>query len=501
MDRWKAPLYDKMSSHRKQNTSSFHVPGHKSGRGLDLDPVSGNLLKDVMSIDFTEISGLDDLHQPDGVIREAQELAAECFGAEQTFFLVNGSTVGNLAMILALCDRDDIIIVQRNVHKSVIHALMLSGAKAVFLPPRRDTRTGIATGIDLHDVEAALNAYPEAKGVLITNPNYYGFGVDVAAVAKRVHKHRKPLLVDEAHGAHFGFHPKLPRSALSSGADVVVQSTHKMLSGLTMGAMLHVQGKLFPRDRLTQRLSMLQSSSPSYPILASLDLCRRMMHTEGEQRLNTGLEVIQHFVLSMKEYAWFDINHSFEMTSTGQLHPAYETKDPFKIIICDRTGTLSGFALQNELEKHGCIMEMADLQNVLALFSLASTKQDANRLKDALLRISQQFVLHQKEHLGGLTNIYKIPLFNKVTSPISLDINANYSTSSERINIRSVRLRDAVGERAAEMVIPYPPGIPILFPGEPISAETAEYLQHLAASGAKFQGTEEAHLQTIQVFC
>ncbi len=294
LDPHRAPLYEAVIAHASKGAVSFHVPGHKSAKGAA--GAGSDTLSGVMSIDFTEIAGLDDLHHPQGAIMEAQQLAAQCFGADATFFLVGGSTVGNMAMILSVCEPGELLLVQRNVHKSVIHGLMLAGARAVFLPPRRDTQTVQLVGVEPEAVSKALDLYPEAKGILVSNPNYYGLGMELKQLAELAHRHDKPLLVDEAHGAHYGFHPLLPASAISCGADVVVQSTHKMLSAMTMGAMLHVKGNRVEQGLLRQRLVMLQSSSPSYPIMASLDLSRMQMHTAGRESIQRGLEAVNFFL-------------------------------------------------------------------------------------------------------------------------------------------------------------------------------------------------------------
>lgn len=213
--RERAPLAEAMALYRKRGASSFHVPGHKNGRAYETDMYMVDMLREAMRIDVTEITGTDDLFHPEGAIREAQELAADCFGAEESFFLVGGSTAGNLALILTICrEPGDLILVQRNVHKSVLNGLMLAGAKAVFLQPELDKRSGLAIAPSAATVAAALGAYPEAKGVFITMPNYYGMGSDLRPLAEACHERGVPLLVDEAHGAHYGQHPQLPMNAV-----------------------------------------------------------------------------------------------------------------------------------------------------------------------------------------------------------------------------------------------------------------------------------------------
>jgi arginine decarboxylase len=485
----RAPLYDQMLLHHSQNHTSFHVPGHKNGAGID--PKAHETFAPLLSMDYTEIASLDDLHRPEGVIKEAQQLAAACFGAEQSFFLVNGSTVGNLAMILTVCAFNDILIVQRNVHKSIIHGLMLAGAKVVFLPPRWDEASGLATGVNLKDVIQAMIDYPAAKGVLLSNPNYHGMGIALADIAKAVHANGMPLLIDEAHGAHYGFHPRLPGSALSSGADIVVQSTHKMLTAMTMGAMLHVQGNRVDRDILQQRLGMLQSSSPSYPIMASLDLCRRWMDTEGERSLDSGLRVIDnlHQQISL-HLPYIGVLKRDKDTSS------YDTLDPFKITIHDRSGTYTGYQLRDKLGQAGCDAEMADVKHVLLHLSFASTNEDVDRLIKALLDIFTPIRLKKQDISQEISNNNSIPPFSQISAPITMQLPQQRVSA----NVKAIPLKQALGYRAAEMVIPYPPGIPILYYGELITGETITYLQLAAKEGATFQGTKDISLTDILVF-
>jgi arginine decarboxylase len=485
----RAPLYDQMLLHYLQGHTSFHVPGHKKGTGID--PTAQEMFTPLLSLDYTEIPSLDDLHRPEGIIREAQQLAADCFGAEQTFFLINGSTVGNLAMILTICAYKDILIVQRNVHKSIIHGLMLSGAQVVFLPPRWDEASGLATGVNLTDVIRAMNDYPTAKGVLLSNPNYYGMGIELDDIAKAVHSHGMPLLIDEAHGAHYGFHPRLPKSALSSGADIVVQSTHKMLTAMTMGAMLHVQGNRVDRDILQQRLGMLQSSSPSYPIMASLDLCRRWMDTRGESSLDKGLGVIDY----LHQHISLNLPNIGILTRAEDLK-SYETLDPFKITMHDRSGTLTGYQLRDKLGQAGCDAEMADARHVLLHFSLASTEADVNRLIHVLLDIFRPICLKKQDISEEISNNNSIPPFSQISSPILMQ----FPQQRDSANVKAIPLKQAQGFCAAEMVIPYPPGIPILYYGESITVEAITYLQLAAQEGASFQGTKDPSLTDILVF-
>ncbi|NEW09619.1 aminotransferase class I/II-fold pyridoxal phosphate-dependent enzyme [Paenibacillus sp. SYP-B3998] len=494
-NRFKTPLFEAMLAHHHSNSTSFHVPGHKSGRGVMEE--AREFFYPVMSMDFTEITGLDDLHHAEGAILEAEQLAADCFGAEETYFLVGGSTVGNLAMITTVCEPNDLILVQRNVHKSVIHGLMLAGARAIFLTPAWDSETGVATGINIEDVKQALAKYPEAKALFLTNPNYYGMGIELKPFAELMHKHGKMLLVDEAHGAHFGFHEEVPISALSCGADAVVQSTHKMLTAMTMGAMLHVQGPRIDRETIKQRLAMLQSSSPSYPILASLDLARKRMHTEGSTWLEQGLEVVKEFrgLLNKLEVLGYFMKDSPIAKGHGNV-----TVDPFKVSIYDRTGRLSGSELREQLEAQGCFVEMADPRQVLLVFTPASSRDDAQRVYQALCNICLGLGGQKKELQAPISNISILLQDAPISTPIVFGLRELRKTGAEESNVRTATVQEAIGKRSADMVIPYPPGIPYLYPGEIISMSMAEALQQLADNGIRFQGTAFGQTQKLKIY-
>lgn len=483
MDKQSAPLYERLVQHSQGKHVSLHVPGHKAGQGLDEEARA--YYESIMQLDVTEITGLDDLHHPEEAIQQAQQLAADCFGAEESFFLINGSTVGNLTMILSVCRRGDLLLVQRDAHKSVIHGLMLAGARAVFLNPEIDPATGLTLGIRPEDVRVALQKYPEAKGLLITRPSYYGTAIPLEAIVHTLHEYDKPLLVDEAHGAHFGFHPALPKSALSCGADVVVQSTHKLLTAMTMGAMLHVQGERVDRKEIKRYLTMLQSSSPSYPLMASLDLSRRQMHMQGMELLEQGIRIIDQLLEKMKD------NDRFELLMPEQTNEI--GRDPFKMIVKDVTGALSGFELKDALEERGCFVELADPQAVLLVFSLASTEEDARRLAQALIEIGERYPSFPQ----SIDTVPALPSYSAMTGlsePVSFDESVYRQKGTAQ-----VPLDDTVGLKSAEMIVPYPPGIPVLCPGEQISSDVVRYLRQLVQMGARIHGLIEGDEPKLSV--
>ncbi|THF74460.1 aminotransferase class I/II-fold pyridoxal phosphate-dependent enzyme [Cohnella fermenti] len=475
-----APLYEALLLHAQRNASSFHVPGHKQ-RGIGYVSDKASIYRELLAIDVTELSDTDDLHHPEGVIAEAERLVAECFGAETSCLLVGGSTAGNLAMILGSCAPGELLLVQRNVHKSVIHGLILAGARAVFLTPEIDPETGLALAPSAGTVAEALGRYPEAKGILLSNPNYYGHASDLRGAIEHAHRCGIPVLVDEAHGPHFGQHPALPASALSLGADAVVQSAHKMLSAMTMGAYLHLQGERIDRQAIRQALRMVQSSSPSYPIMASLDLARWQVDSEGSglfrealraaERIRGGLEGSPIRTLPLASPLW--------------------RADPLKVVLTDATGTLSGLALRDELEALGCLAEMADDRYVVLALGTGTKAEDGDRLANAAAAIIHKFGLAGRSYSvkNSLSPIE--PADSLISSPVAF--------SRGTLPTELVALEEAEGRLCGEWVIPYPPGIPELYPGEAVTLGAIRRLQQWRLQGARIQGAEDPRLERIRV--
>lgn len=440
----------------------------------------------ILQIDQTEIDGLDDLHNPEGAIAEAQRLTAQLYGADQSYFLVNGSTSGNLAMIMAVCKKGDPIIVQRNVHKSVIHGLMLAGALPIYVSPKIDEDTGIAAGVAPEQIKRAIEAYPEVKAVLITYPNYYGMGSDVEEIAAAAHAKGIPLLVDEAHGAHYGFHPDYPKSSVRLGADIIVQSMHKMGTSLTMGGQLHVVGNRIDRDRLTFMLSVFQSSSPSYPIMASLDVARRWLYENGTEAFSHAKQLADDLRYRFKDSKIFHIfEHNLHKT-------AFVTLDPLKITVQPKVEKLSGFQLKNQLSELGCPVELADLDHILLVLGAGTRQKDINRLSEALIAISAGAKTYKKKEPPGY-------VANKSIEPPEIEL-AAFSLDQWNTSVKtSIPLRQAAQRVSAEMIIPYPPGVPFVHIGEQWTADKIEKLMILKNQGARFHGTADPHLNTVQV--
>lgn len=454
-----APLYDALLRHANKYGADFHVPGHK--RGKVFDEAGRALFKQVLQLDLTEIGDLDDLHQPTGVIMQAQKLAAEAFSVKQTAFLVGGSTVGNVALIMATCQPGDEIIIQRNSHKSLFSGCMLAGARPICLQPEFDHVAGIYTSVTLEKLQQCLQRYPKAKAVFLTSPNYYGSIQPIKQIADVCNDYGVPLFVDEAHGAHFSAHPDLPPSATTCGAVAVVQSTHKMLPAMTMGSMLHMNGTSDFRDKILHVLATLQSSSPSYPIMASLDLARRYYAVRARMDISQSLPHIQRLRDKLNQ-------------QTGWV--ALSFADPYKIIL-QRQGW-SGYEVEAGLRAQGVMLELADMRNVLCLLPLAIGEQQCSTLLSAVHKWSMKEI----KPTHNMVNVRSLHL-PEISEPLPI---------SEIVKQRGewVPLKRAQGRLAKQMVLPYPPGIPAILPGETYTASLVEDLIKLQHAGARLQGIQ-----------
>ncbi|MBG9692199.1 aminotransferase class I/II-fold pyridoxal phosphate-dependent enzyme [Lysinibacillus sp. fkY74-1] len=469
----KKPIIEGLERFRQQQNISFHVPGHKHGELSHLPQA----FKDVMRYDVTELSGLDDLHYPEEMILEAEHLLADTYGAMKSFFLVGGSTVGNLAMIYATCQKGDTIIVQRNAHKSIFHAIELVGAKPIFVSPIWDERTLTATHVTFLDLKEAVENYSEAKAVVLTYPTYYGVtSNEIQQQITYCHEKGIPVLVDEAHGAHFQACSLFQPSALSLGADVVVQSAHKTLPAMTMASFMHVRSELIGADKIHHYLRMLQSSSPSYVLLASLDDARYYVQTYME---SDGAYIIE------KRNQWIEA-----LRSIGSLD-VIEVDDPLKLLL--RVKGYSGFQLQEALEAKQVYGELADRNQVL--FILPLLKQGHTypfaeirvRIKEAVTLLLEAA---KTDNIKASQTAYK---FVQLTEPVyTFDEMAS-------LNKEWLPYMRTIGRISASMIIPYPPGIPLLVPGERITVAKLSQLEELLAAGATFQGNHRLTEKMIQV--
>lgn len=465
------PLVERLTQFIQQRPVSFHVPGHKYGQLSELPPI----LKDALTYDVTELNGLDDLHEPEEVIKEAEQLLAKVYKAETSFFLVNGSTVGNLAMIYATCTNGDTVIVQRNAHKSIFNAIELVGAIPVFLTPEWDPQTNTSGIVSRETIRQALEKYPQCKAVILTYPTYYGITGDILQQTIQLcHDHHIPVLIDEAHGAHFIAGESFPTSAITLGADVVVHSAHKTLPAMTMASFLHVNSTLVSSEKVKKYLTMLQSSSPSYILMASLDDARSYIESYTEED--------EQYFLQMRE-------ELIERLATIQGLHLITTDDPLKLLL--RVNNYTGFQLLEALEAQQIYGELADPYQVLFVLPLLKKGQalEVKAVYEQIQRAVQVLILEKEE---------------TVISPIQLPMNQmtqlHYGAKElEKLSTIWCSFENSVGKVSAEMITPYPPGIPLLMAGEKITEATIETIQLLIAVQARFHGNIELKEQKILV--
>ena len=480
----KTPLFDAIVSYANENKISFHTPGHKHGKGM-LKVFKQFVGDKVFRLDLSVMSEVDSLHEPSTVIKEAQVLAAKAYGADYSFFLVNGTTGGNQAMILSVCDPGDKIIIPRNAHKSVISAVILAGAEPVYIMPKIDEVSDLILNLTPAQVEEACRQHPDAKAVLVTNPTYFGLTADLEAIAEIVHQYDKILLVDEAHGAHLHFHSDLPKSAIDSGADMCVQSTHKHLSALSQGSMLHVKGVRIDILRLKTTLQMLQTTSPSYVILGSLDLSRYQMVHGGEQALAEVIQMCEDTRAKINKIPGLSCLTREQVRKIPNLD-----LDPTKLTVSTKGLPCSGYDMAKILNsEYGIQTEMADFQNVLLFVSLGNTAKELKRFVSALEKI----VVDYKDMFLNTKKRKRVVFPTFVPRK---EVNPREALTKLT---RKIPFKRSVGKVCAEIVCPYPPGIPVLCPGEVITQEIYTYLMNVLDSGARINGQSDGRLQTIKV--
>ena len=475
------PLFDALLAHRNRHPIQFHIPGHKKGQGMD--PAYREFVGDnVLSIDLINIAPLDDLHAPKGVIAQAQELAAEAFGADHTFFSVQGTSGAIMTMILTVVGPGDKIIVPRNVHKSIMSAIVFAGAIPIFIHPEVDTELGISHGISPESVERALTTYPDAKAVLVINPTYFGFVADLKRIVDIVHARNIPVIVDEAHGVHIKFHDDLPLSAMQAGADMAATSIHKLGGSMTGSSVLNVKEGLVSVKRAQSVFSMLTTTSTSYPLLASLDTARRQLAVHGNDLLDVAIRLAKD--------ARKRINNIAHLHCVGRERlgtSATYDMDPLKLLISVKDLGITGHIAEEWLRHNANLeVELSDLYNILCLVTIGDSKKEINLLINALKRMSQAF---DSEATITETNV-NIP---EIPALAMTPRDAFYAQTE------SMPLAESEGYICAEFIMVYPPGIPLFIPGEIITQSNIDFIQMNVEAGLPVQGPEDSTLKNIRV--
>lgn len=477
MNQNSAPVYEALQKFRNMRVVPFDVPGHKHGRGNP--ELTAFLGQQCVAVDVNSMKPLDNLCHPVSVIREAEMLAADAFGAVNAFLMVGGTTSSVQSMILSACKRGDKIILPRNVHRSVINALVLCGAVPVYVNPEVDTRLGISLGMEREQVQKAISENPDAVAVLVNNPTYYGICSDIKAIAKMAHDAGMLCLADEAHGTHFYFGENMPVSAMAAGADMSAVSMHKSGGSLTQSSLL-LTGENINSGHVRQIINLTQTTSGSYLLMSSLDISRRNLALRGRE--------VFAKVVSMANYARDEINsiggyYAFgsELINGNSIFDF----DMTKLSVYTRDIGLAGIEVYDILrDEYDIQIEFGDIGNILAYLSMGDRPQELERLVSALAEIRR---LYEKDKSGLLSQEYIDP--EVVTSPQE----AFYARK------KSVPIIESAGLVCSEFVMCYPPGIPILAPGERITKEILDYILYAKEKGCSMTGPEDPDILNINV--
>lgn len=477
-----APLAEAVLHYAGLGVLPCHTPGHKGGCGAH--PMLHRFFtEEGLRADVSLSAELDDLHAPTGCIRAAEELAAEAYGADAAYFMVNGTTGAIHTMLMASLAPGDVLLVPRNVHRSIMGAMILAGVRPVYLQPAIDTRLGIAMGVSLAAVECAVREHPEARAALLVYPTYYGVTTELAAIADFLHAHDMLLLTDAAHGAHFAFSEELPPSAMAAGADLSAESTHKLLGSLTQSSMLLARGRRVPEERIRAASGIMQSTSPNEILLASLDLARAQMAEEGRERLAAAIPLANDLRRRINE-----IEGLWAFGAEYMGAPGCAALDPLKITVQVTGCGLSGFAAEEELRRRGVAVELADARNVLLLLSYADGARETERLFAALRDMAATCApMCTSRGAAAFLSLPPIP-------EMGMEPRAAYFAPRECVCVAS-----AEGRIAAETVVFYPPGIPVLAAGDVIDGATLAYLAAMKTIGARVVGAADASLRTLLV--
>lgn len=473
----KMPIYEALLRYRKNRIVSFDVPGHKQGRGTP--ELTGFLGENAMSVDVNSMKPLDNLCHPVSVIRDAEKIAADAFGAENVFFMVNGTSSAVQAMVMYACKCGEKIILPRNVHRSAINAMVVNGAIPVYVNPGVDKKLGIPLGMSVDDVKTAIRENPDAKAVLVNNPTYYGICSNLKEIVKIAHEAGMLVLADEAHGTHFYFGENMPMNAMAAGADIAAVSMHKTGGSLTQSSFL-LMGKNINAGYMRQIVNLTQTTSGSYLLMSSLDIARKNLALDGKEIFNK--------VVDFAEYARSEINKigGFYAFSKELINgdTVYDF-DTTKLSVHTRDMGLAGVEVYDILrDDYDIQIEFGDIGNILAIISVGDRKLEIERLIASLGDIKR---LYTKNPVGMLNHEYINPV-------------VEYSPQTAfYANKKSVKIEESCGMISTEFVMCYPPGIPILAPGERITKDALEYIIYAKKKGCFMTGTEDMKIEYINV--
>jgi arginine/lysine/ornithine decarboxylase len=495
------PLVEALRAYRERHTAAFHTPGHKLGAGAPAD-LSDALGERFLTADMGIANGLDDTQESGGLLRRAEDLAAQAWGAERAFFVPNGSSGGLQTLVMAVAGPGDEVIVPRNAHKSLLAGLILGGALPVYVEPTVDDDWQVAVNVPLEAFVAAIEAHPRARAVFVTSPSYNGFCADVPGLAAAAHAAGLPLVVDQAWGAHLRFSPALPIDAMAAGADAAVVSVHKLLAGLSQASVVLARGGRIDVDRLRTMVTMLRTTSPLAAIYLSIDAARRQMVEGGEALWGEALRLAALARTRLAATTGIVVLDRDDALRSGSVD-----FDPVRLTISAADLDLAGYELERRLRAdHAVAVEAADAHNIVANITFGDSAGTVDRLVVALETIAADADAGLAERTraraaaGGAPEAGGGKKAASAASP-TLPFFTRLACSPREAFFgpaEALPLSACVGRVSAEMVVPYPPGIPVLGPGEEISAETVGYLA-AAARGALVQGPRDLSLATLRV--
>lgn len=468
-------LYDELRNYAKSDYYPFHMPGHKRRLGEFMNPIEA---------DITEIEGFDNLHHAEGILKEAKERAAAVYKSRNTYFLVNGSTAGILSAVSACTSIGGKILMARNCHKAVYHSVLIRELDAVYIYPQQEQVIGLNCGLSPEKIKKLLITVPDIQAVIITSPSYDGVVSDVKKIADICHSYQKPLIVDEAHGAHFGFHPYFPENSIGKGADIVIHSLHKTLPAFTQTGLIHLNSSLVDKEVLERYLGIYQSSSPSYLLMAGIDQCIRMLEESRDRLFGEFVENLEQFRRNAREWKLVGVAGKEELAGEKDVVDL----DLSKLIIYIKNGGMSGNELYDELLHHYHLqLEMAAGDYALALTSIGDDRDGFERLHQALSDIDRRLmadtpVILEKRSYAVTENQSEISISQAVD-----------------MKMERVLLENAAGRIAGEFIYLYPPGIPLIVPGEKISGEFVENVLQYREKGFSLQGMKDYSGEYLEV--
>ncbi len=478
LDQKKTPLFDAVKKYIEDDVTPFHVPGHKQGKGIP--ELAGYMGGNTLKMDVNGMEDLDYANSPTGVIYESQKLLARAYGAEEAYFLVNGTTAGVQVMIMSVCRPGDRIILPRNAHSSTIGGIVLSGAIPVYVRPEINEKLGIAMGITEEGVKRAIKENPHSKAVFIINPTYYGITSNIKSIVRIAHRHEMAMIADEAHGAHMPFHDDFPLTAMEVGADMSSVSLHKTAGSLTQSSALLTRTSLISTEKIKEVLSLSYTTSASYLLMCSLDVARKQLAVGGSEMLEKTLELARQ---ARDEINRIDGLYAFGRELKGT--PGCFDFDETKLGVNVRGIGYTGYQMEAKLRKEYRIqIELSDMYNILAVVSIGDREEDLEKLVDALRDIASKSGV--VDYITG-TGIPENP--KMIVSPRD----AFYSPK------KSVTLDESKGEIAGEMVMAYPPGIPVICMGERITEDVIDYIKILKGQNCELQGTADPYVENIRV--